>query len=314
MVNDNHSLQDNEETIHRYWDNNLDPVLTIESGDVVNFKCPEPTWGAVTPDTVAEDLYNISTPGHALLGPVEIADAEPGDVLQIDLLSVNHGDWGFTIVNPGKMNDGLLPERFEEPEIYIWDLSEGVGEFVNGIEVPLDPFPGVVGLAPSTDGRHSTSPPRNVGGNLDVKHLTEGSTVYLPVEVTGGLFSIGDGHAAQGDGEVCITAIETALSVTVGFELRSDMDIDQPQFETNSPFTPTGRDESMYCTTGISDDLMDAAKQAVSAMIDHLCGEYSLSSHEAYILCSVAVDLKVNELVNAPNWVVSAYLPKSILP
>jgi acetamidase/formamidase len=149
---------------------------------------------------------------------------------------------------------------------------------------------------------------------LDVKHLTEGATVYLPVEVAGGLFSIGDGHAAQGDGEVCISAIETELSATVRFDLRTDMEIDQPQFRTSHPFTPTGRDEPMYATTGIADDLMEATKRAVVAMIEHLHAERGLSRHEAYILCSVAVDLKVNEVVDAPNWVVSAYLPESIFP
>jgi acetamidase/formamidase len=314
MDEPDYQLRADESTVHRQWDRSLEPVLTVAPGDRVRFECPDASGGAITPETEASDLYDRSSPGHALLGPVAVEGAAPGDVLVVELLSVDHGDWGFTHINPGEKGDGLLPERFEDPEIYIWDLSDGVGRFVDGIEVPLDPFPGVVGLAPAAEGAHSTSPPRAVGGNMDVKHLTEGATVYLPVEVADGLFSIGDGHAAQGDGEVCISAIETELSATVRFDLRTDVEIDQPQFRTSHPFTATGRDEPMYATTGIADDLMEATKRAVVAMIDHLHGERGLSRHEAYILCSVAVDLKVNEVVDAPNWVVSAYLPESIFP
>ena len=149
---------------------------------------------------------------------------------------------------------------------------------------------------------------------MDVKHLTAGSTLYLPVEVAGGLFSTGDCHAAQGDGEVCVTGIEARMFVTARFNVRSDMAIEQPQFRTGGPFTPTGVDESMYGTTGISDDLMTATKKAVRHMIDHLHEERGLTRAEAYILCSAAVDLKISEVVDAPNWTVSAYLPESVFP
>ncbi|MDX1744836.1 MAG: acetamidase/formamidase family protein, partial [Halobacteriales archaeon] len=159
-----------------------------------------------------------------------------------------------------------------------------------------------------------TAPPRDVGGNLDVKHLTAGSTVYLPVAVDGALFSIGDGHAAQGDGEVSISAIEAPMTITARLRLEPEMSIDQPEFRTTGPFTPTGVDEEMYATTGVADDLMDATKLAVHHMIDHLEAHRGLTRGEAYLLCSVAVDLKINEVVDAPNWVVSAYLPESIFP
>jgi len=147
-----------------------------------------------------------------------------------------------------------------------------------------------------------------------VKHLTAGATLYLPVEVEQALFSIGDCHAAQGDGEVCVTGIEAPMSVTARFHLKSDMDIDQPQFETTGPFSATGSDHSVYATTGISDDLMDATKKAVRHMITHLHEEHDLSRAEAYLLCSAIVDLKINEVVDKPNWVVSAYVPQSIFP
>jgi len=149
---------------------------------------------------------------------------------------------------------------------------------------------------------------------MDIKHLTAGATVYLPVAVEEALFSIGDGHAAQGDGEVCVSAIETPTTITARFTVRSDLDIDSPQFETTGPFTPSGRDEPAYVTTGISDDLMESTKEAIRGMIDYLHEERGLSRHEAYVLCSVAVDLKINEVVDEPNWVVSAYVAESLFP
>jgi acetamidase/formamidase len=189
-----------------------------------------------------------------------------------------------------------------------------VGHFVNGIEVPLDIFPGIAGVAPGEDGEHGTLPPRDTGGNFDIKHLTKGSTLYLPVEVEGALFSTADCHAAQGDGEVCVTGIEAPMFVTARFDVLKDKSVSQPELETTGPFTPTGRDEPMYGTTGIADDLMVATKKAVRHMIDHLVDERDLSRGEAYILCSAAVDLKISEVVDAPNWTVTAYLPESIFP
>ena len=149
---------------------------------------------------------------------------------------------------------------------------------------------------------------------MDVKHMTEGSTVYLPVEAEGGLFSTADCHAAQGDGEVCVTGIEAPMFVTARFNVRKDMDIKQPQLKSDHPYTPTGQDEPMYGTTGIAPDLMDATKKAVIHMIDHLEAERGLTRAEAYILCSAAVDLKVSEVVDAPNWTVTAYVAESLFP
>jgi acetamidase/formamidase len=175
--------------------------------------------------------------------------------------------------------------------------------------VPLAPFLGVMGVALSAPGEHSTIPPRAQGGNMDVKHLVAGSTLYLPVAVAGALFSCGDGHAAQGDGEVCITAIETTMSATLRLSLRRDHPIGGPELETPNAGAQAGRH---YVTTGIAPDLMEASKAAVRAMIAHLGTAHGLSREEAYVLCSVAVDLKISEVVDAPNWVVSAFLPQSL--
>ena len=310
-----YELSDDDANVHHAWDNSLDPALTVEPGDAVRFECRDAVDEQVGPDTTAEEFGNVSfDPVHPLTGPVHVEGAEPGDVLEVELLGFEHKGWGYTGFMPGDMGLGLLPEDFEDPGYHAWDLDGDVAHFVNDIEVPLDPFPGTIGVAPAEDGEHDTLPPRDVGGNMDVKHLTEGSTVYLPVECEGALFSTGDCHAAQGDGEVCVTGIEAPMFVTARFDVRSDRDIEQPEFESDHPFTPTGEDEPMYGTTGIAPDLMDATKKAVRHMITHLHEERGLTRSEAYILCSAAVDLKISEVVDAPNWTVSAYLPESIFP
>ncbi|PCR91829.1 acetamidase/formamidase family protein [Natrinema ejinorense] len=302
-----------DETIHSAWDNDLEPVRTIEPGDVVRFTCRDSTGGQLGPDSTVTDVADLDIDRvHTLTGPVAIDGARPGDVLEIELLEVDHRGWGFTLILPSEAELGLLADEFPDPALYVWEFDGDVARFANDIEVPLDPFPGVLGVAPAEDGTHETFPPRSVGGNMDVKQLTAGSTLYLPVAVDDALFSVGDGHAAQGDGEVCGTGIEAPMDVTCRFDLRSDLSIDQPQFETSGPFTSSGRDEPMYGTTGIADDLQEAARAAVRQMIDHLETERDLERNEAYMLCSVAVDLKINEVVNAPNWVVSAYLPEGI--
>lgn len=308
-------LSDHDANIHNAWDNSLDPILTVDPGDVVRFECRDATDQQVNVETTVDDVPELSfDPVHPLTGPVAIDGATQGDVLEIELLDFQHKGWGYTLFFPGDMGLGLLPDDFPEPGLHIWDLDGDTGRFVNGIKVPLDCFPGVIGVAPGDPGEHDTLPPRSVGGNVDIKHLTAGSTLYLPIEVDGALFSTGDCHAAQGDGEVCVTGIEAPMFVTCRFDVRSDMDIEQPQFECDHPFTPTGIDEPMYATSGIDDDLMEATKKAVRYMIDHLNAERGLSRAEAYILCSAAIDLKINEVVDAPNWVVSAYLAESLFP
>lgn len=309
-----HRLSSTDANVHHEWDRSLDPVLTVESGAVVEFECRDAIDGQLTPDSTAEDVLRADTePIHPLTGPVAVAGAEPGDVLEVELLSLSHEGIGYSWFYPESYDKGLLPEAFDDPGLFVWELDGDTGTFVDDIEIPLAPFPGVVGVAPAAAGSHSTTPPRMVGGNVDIKHLTAGSTVYLPVEVAGALFSIGDCHAAQGDGEVCVTGIEAPMSVTARLSVRSEFTVEAPRFETTGPFTPTGRDEPMYGTTGISDDLLEATKSAVRHMMSHL-EDRGLSSEEAYVLCSAVVDLKINEVVNSPNVVVSAYLPESIFP
>lgn len=310
-----HRLDDSDENVHLgVWNNALDPALSIESGDVVAFECRDAANGHFDADSTVADLETMSFEGHPLTGPVCVEGAEPGDVLEVELLEFGHEGFGVSYFYPEAAGKGLLPAAFDEPGLHVWDLDGDVGRFVDGIEVPLDPFPGIVGVAPAAPGDHGSTPPRRVGGNLDIKHLTAGSTLYLPIEVAGALFSVGDCHAAQGDGEVCVTGVEAPMSVTARLSLRPKMDIEQPRFETTGPFTPTGADEPTYGTTGVAEDLEAASKLAIRQMIDHLHDERGLARAEAYILCSAAVDLKINQVVNDPAWTVSAYLPESLFP
>ncbi|MFB6172331.1 MAG: acetamidase/formamidase family protein [Haloarculaceae archaeon] len=309
-----HRLDASDPHVHRDWDPDRDPVLTVDPGDVVAFECRDATDGHLSPDSTVEDVLTLDFQGHPLTGPVAVAGATPGDALLVDVLAVDHHGVGYTYFYPGAEGKGLLPDEFPAAGLHVWDLGDGVGRFVNGIEVPLAPFPGNLGAPPAEPGPHSTTPPRRVGGNLDVRHLTAGATLRLPVEVEGALFSVGDGHAAQGDGEVCVTGVETPTTVTARFRLDRDGAPDRPEFETTGPYAPAASDGPAYGTTGVAPDLMDATADAVRGMIDHLHAERGLSRAEAYVLCSAAVDLKLSEVVNAPNWVVSAYVPESIFP
>ncbi|GGN24390.1 acetamidase/formamidase family protein [Halarchaeum nitratireducens] len=311
-ANIDHQIERTDTNVRHDWSPDYDPIARVEPGDTVAFECRDSMDGQVTPKTTASDVANTTfDPVHPITGPVAVEGAEPGDAVAIEILDLEHEGWGYTAFWPE--DRGLLPEEFDECGIHIWDLNGDVGQFVDSIGVPLDPFPGIVGLAPAESGRHSTIPPRATGGNLDVKHLTEGATLYLPVEVAGAMLSVGDCHAAQGDGEVCVNGIEAPMTATVRVDLVKDARFETPRFETTGPYAPAGRDGgTAYATTGVGDDLMVAAKDAISGMIDYLNSEYGLSRSNAYVLCSAAVDLKINEVVNAPNWVVSAYLPTSL--
>ncbi len=182
-----------------------------------------------------------------------------------------------------------------------------------GGRVPLKPFCGTIGLAPAEPGPHSIVPPRRVGGNMDIRDLSEGTVLYLPVEVAGALFSLGDTHAAQGDGEVCGTAIESPMTVALRFELEKDAGLAFPRFETPGPVSRHLDEKGYHVTTGIGPDLMAATRDAVAGMIDLLGRLHGLAPEDAYMLGSVAADLRISEVVDQPNWVVSFYFPKLVL-
>ena len=291
---------------HYTWNSALAPRLTIHSGDVVTFETRDAADGHFRLESTTADVQSYNFRGHPLTGPVAIEGARAGDTLQVDILEIRPAVFGWTAILPGY---GLLQEDFNEPYLRTWDLSDGQSaHLLDLVRIPLEPFCGVMGVALAEPGEHSTVPPRRTGGNMDIRQLVAGSTLYLPVEVDGAMFSVGDAHAAQGDGEVCVSAIEMAATVSLRFQVRHDLTIAEPQFLAAGS-RHRGSNGPAYVTTAQGPDLMANTKQAVRYLLDHLQGTYGLTREDAYCLASVAVDLKISEVVDAPNWVVSAFLP-----
>ncbi len=294
---------------HCGWDNGLEPVLTVAPGTELEFDILDASGGQLDASSTTADVSTLDFGKvNPVTGPIAIDGAAPGDALVVELLGFEGSGWGWTALIPGF---GLLADDFPEPYLHISRYDAGRVEFAPGIVLPQRPFTGTIGVAPAEPGLHSVVPPRTVGGNLDIRDLVAGATLRLPVAVPGALFSVGDTHAAQGDGEVCGTAVESPMKVQLRFGLERARNLPRPQFELPDESTRTSRG-GYYATTGIAPDLMVAARDAVRDMIDHLGREYDLAPELAYCLCSVAVDLKISEVVDAPNWLVSAYLPKGI--
>jgi formamidase len=352
-------LVDAPETGHNRWHPDLPPALTVDPGDEVVVDCRDGLDGQITPITVDADLSAIDFDrGHPLSGPIAVRGAEPGDVLKVEILAVETDSFGSTAVFPGF---GLLGDLFEEPYLVTWGLHGGFASSgrLEGIRIPADPFVGVIGVAPSHERMEQfrareaalaeaggvalppeshwavppgepyasaalrTIPPRETGGNLDVPQARAGATLFLPVDVEGALLSLGDVHFAQGDGEVCGTAIEVHGRVTLRADVLPAGKLGYrpktPAFESVEPHWKGGRRH--FVTTGLpirpdgSNADMDttlAARNALLAMIEWLEAERGLTPEQAYVLCSVAVDLRISEIVDIPNPVVSALCPLDI--
>ena len=287
---------------HNKFSSSIEPVLTVPSGTVIEAYTEEASDQQLTPDSNEEDLVNISfDPVHPLTGPVYVEEAEPGDILAVTLHEIEVGEWGWNAIFPGF---GYLVEEFKSPRLKTFAINPGDAtiEFASGINIPLKPFPGVMGVAPTTDSLLSTIPPRANGGNMDNPYLTKGTTVYFPVFVEGGLFSIGDTHAVQGLGEVCGTAIEAPMRIVYEIELIKGRSIPEPQYES----------ETYYAVTAYGSSLDVAAKKATSYMIDHLVQDKGLSKEDAYMICSLAGDLHIAEVVDVPHVLVAMHIPKEI--
>jgi len=298
-----------------YYDAKTPRVLSVKSGDTVEIQTlitssPKRLEDAgVPPDQVEQSLRDITDQvkdrgpgGHILTGPIYIEGAEIGDVLEVKILSAKLAiPYAYNGFGPGR---GFLPEDYPYPKMKIIPLDEKrmIARFAPGIEIPLHPFFGSMGVAPpETSGRLSSNPPWIQAGNLDNKDLVAGTTLYIPVHAPGALFEVGDGHAGQGDGEVDITALETSLIGTFQFVVRKDIRLRWPRAETPTHFI----------TMGLHEDLNEATKLAVREMIDFLMNEKHLSRDDAYMLSSVAADLHITELVDG-NKGVHMMLPKSI--
>ncbi len=300
--------------IHHGWDNSFAPRLRIVPGESIQFETVDASSGQLNRTSTAADLARLDLARvNPVTGPVFIEGAQPGDALKVTVLSFKPSGWGWTGNIPGF---GLLTDQFPDPHLHHWNydpLSAVSVMYGPGGRVPLRPMCGTIGVAPAEPGLHSIIPPRNVGGNMDIRDIAEGVELYLPVEVDGAIFSVGDTHAVQGDGEVCGTAIESPIDVALKFELIKGAHLRSPRFTTPGPATNHFDTKGYEVTTGIGPDLMADARAAVSEMIELLCRRFGYSPVDAYMLCSVCADLRISSIVDVPNWVVSMYFPRVVL-
>ena len=291
------------EQTHNRFSRAIAPVLRVPSGAVIEAFTEEASDDQLTPASGVEAVAGLDfDPIHPLTGPVYVEGAVPGDVLAVTLHEIELGEYGWSAIVPGF---GFLADEFTEPYLKTYTFAPGAEtvRFAEGIEIPLAPFPGVMGVAPATDEMLSTIPPRANGGNMDDPHLVAGTTVYFPVFVEGALFSIGDTHAAQGAGEVSGTAIEAPMRIVYEVEVLKDFPaIQEPHYET----------ADYYAVTAFAETLDEAARKATRYMIDHLEATRGLSRADAYVLASLAGDLKIAEVVDVPHMLVAMHLPKSI--
>ncbi len=297
--------------VHFNWDVEHEPVLAIDSGDTVVVHTREVTDGQITAASDASAVGAIDWARvYPLAGPIQVNGAQPGDTLAVEILDIHTQGWGYSIIIPGF---GLLPDDFPDPYLRIFDLTRGdVTHLREDIAIPIEPFFGTMGVCPAGASKQPIMPPGTFGGNMDTRQLTRGSTLFLPVQVEGALFSCGDAHAAQGDGEVCVTGIECPMYAALRFTLQKGRSIPAPQFLTAGRLTPRVDTAGWFGTTGVGPDLYKAAQDAVRAMIAHLSETYRLPAEDAYVLSSLCVDLKISEIVDAGQYIVSALLPLAV--
>jgi acetamidase/formamidase len=302
-------LELNRRSLHGHFSRDLEPVLEIDAGDSVEFDLLDARWYTKRPNLDGsgakfEPMNTALDAGHALCGPVLVRGAKPGMTLGIRVDALTPGAWGWQAAGGWQ---SAINERLgmtEQRGFFIWDIdtAAGLARLPSGFSVPLQPFLGVMGVATSEAGNHSTSPPRVVGGNLDCRELVVGSTLFLPIEVAGALFSTGDGHAAQGDGEASGTAIECPMQAKLTFSLHDDLKLQNPY-----ALTPVGE-----ITFGLHEALWEACAQALEGMIGILVRRHQLAREEAFALVSAAVDLRVTQIANGVNGVHALLRPGAI--
>jgi acetamidase/formamidase len=305
-----HALEPRRGAVHGRFGASIQPILTIEPGDTVVYRTLDASWGGMGAKWFDEPRPEVGRDperdrGHALTGPIAVRGAMPGDVLEIRIGEIRPGPWGWTWAGPME-NRTRQYSGLEDDAGIGWRIDPDAGTATDihgyGLTIPLRPFMGVMGNAPAGPDEVPTAPPRRVGGNLDCRELVTGSTLWLPIEVEGALFSVGDGHGAQGDGEIGSTGIECPMErVELTFRLRRDMAIDAPCAET-----PAG-----FLTLGFGADLDDATEAALSSMLEHLRRLHGWTRSEAAVLASLAVDLRVTQIVNGTVGVHAVLPPNS---
>jgi acetamidase/formamidase len=304
-----HHLPD--EHVHFTWDAGNEPVLGIDSGDTVVVWTRDVSDNQITRDSDSSAIATLDWDRvYPLVGPIAVSGAEPGDTLAIEILDIHTQGWGWTAVLPGL---GLLPEDFPDAYLRIFDLAHGdIAYMREDVAIPLEPFFGTMGVCPGGATHHPVMPPGIFGGNMDTRQLVLGATLYLPVQEPQALFSCGDAHGAQGDGEVCVTGLEAPMFGALRFTLHKGRTIPGPQYRTPAPLTPRVDTAPFYGTTGVGGDLYRASQDAIRAMIEHITATYDLTPEDAYLLCSLVVDLKISEIVDAGQYIVSAVLPEAV--
>ncbi|MDQ8205484.1 acetamidase/formamidase family protein [Pelagicoccus sp. SDUM812003] len=304
-----HTL-DRSTTFNR-WSRDYATRLRIESGDTVWVEMNDASDAQVHPEMDAEGYKAIDRSLiHALTGPIEVAHAQPGDQLKIEILEYKHEGWAWTSIVPGL---GLLDEDFEDYFLHIWRLDEAQTTSMPGLTLDLNPFCGIIGVQREEMGEFATRPPGVFGGNMDVKHLVAGSTLHLPVLVEGAGLCAGDCHAAQGDGEVCINGMEAPMSVRLKVTLIKDAPLSAPYLLTPGELvSPRYRAKPFHAFIESDENPREACKRVVRRAIDYLVKRVGLSREQAYVTCSVVLDLKVSQLVNVPTTTITGYLPEAI--
>ena len=294
-----HEIPLERRTLHGHFSRDLEPILTVDAGDSIAFSCLNAGWRGEDREPFAErrpDGDELDA-GHALIGPVEVRGARAGQTLEVRIEELRIGSWGVT--DAGGWHTPLnerLGVADGEPAVLEWklDADTAVGCDQHGREVRLRPFLGVIGMPPDEAGVHSTAPPRSCGGNIDCKELVAGTTLFLPIPVDGALVSAGDGHAAQGDGEVSQLAIEAPVErARLTLAVREDLVLSNP-----IAWTPEA-----WLTFGFDEDLDEAAAQAIDGMLDFMARAHGLERREALALASVVVDLRVTQMVNGARGV-----------
>jgi acetamidase/formamidase len=291
-----------DEKTHNKFSSTIPPVLTVSNGSIIEAFTQEATGGQLNINSTIEDIKKVDMDKvHTLTGPIYVEGAEVGDVLAVELLDLEPGDWGWTLMEP---EFGFLAGEHESElfKTYELDKKNNLVHFSENVSIPLHPFPGVMGVAPNTEEMLTTFPPRANGGNMDDPHLVKGVMAYFPIFVKGALFSIGDTHAVQGLGEVVGTAVECDMRVRFRLLVIKNRSISEPQYES----------EEYYATTGFATTIDEAAKKATRYMIKHIVETYHMSWDEAYMLCSLVGDLKIAEVVDEPNMLVTMHIPKNI--
>jgi acetamidase/formamidase len=293
------------------WNRDLPNVLTVDPGDTVTLAMKDSSDGQVHPGMTAAEFMAIDRGRiHALTGPVGVRGAEPGDALEVEILGFRHEGWAWTSVTPGM---GALGDEFHEPHLHIWKLEGGVTRSVPGVTLDLSPFCGIMGVQRAEHGEFRTRPPGTFGGNMDVRHLGAGARLFLPVYVPGAGLCAGDAHAAQGDGEVSINGMEAPMTVDLRINLRKAAAPAGP-YAVVPPLLvpPRYSSKPFHVFIESHEDPREAARAAVRRAVAYVVGRLGLSRELALILCSVCLDLKVSQMVNAPIVTISGYLPEAI--